>query len=236
MIDLLHLFFLNSYVAVLVEQLLLVVAGYPIALSELEQETRLQLTMSGYGVSAAKVQLNNEFLCINLQTLALEHLIDAEADRINWPAAKASEVESMRQKWMGAFADRDEYAFFMTTNEFTVGDINTIFARHLRVASMISHFVNDRINSERLLSEQAINEYYLAHREQFANQEQAASELAREVREKITGEWLEELLKRHKIQQVKAINDIAVKGYLEDCQINADNLLKRNLPTKGEGK
>ena len=218
-------FFLASayhvYLAVLVEQVLLLVAGHPITLSELEQESRLFLagfSANGMGIEAANVPLDDEIMCKTLRTLVIQYVIEAEANRLSVPAAKPKAVQKALSGLKMHFSGEADFQNFMQKLELTSTELSAILSRRVRVDLMMQNR-----GSRVQIDEEQVAEHFGRYPGRFKDMREAYIDLLRSETTEVMQSWFEELFTRHTLRHIKVPDGL--KSSIENCQIDIHDLL-----------
>jgi len=130
---------------VLIDRVLVTVAGHPVTMSEVEVEGRLLLALRG-GQQALSVGMDDEFYCGVVDTVVHQYLIAAEADRLRLEPASPAAIEAALSGLRQRFSSVAQYEHFLAQFELTAADLSAVFARHLRVEQLLENRVTLRVS------------------------------------------------------------------------------------------
>ncbi len=196
-------------------------AGHPITLSELEQESRLifaGFSAEGMGVEAANVPLDDEIMCKTLRTLVIQYVIEAEANRLSVPAAKPKAVQKALIGLKMHFTSEADFQNFMTKLELTSTELSAILSRRVRVDLMMQN------RSSRVqIDEQQVTDHFKRYPGRFKDMREAYLDLLLAETTEVMQSWFEELFTRHTLRHIKVPDGL--KSSIENCRIDIHDLL-----------
>jgi hypothetical protein len=192
---------------VVVEQVVAVVAGQPITMSELAFEARVALVQRG-GTQAAVAPLDDSAMRSALDLSIGERLAAREADRLSAFQLEDEEVNKalarFREK-LGAAVTLDG---FLARYEMDIGQLATLLARSLRA----ERYLDGRVRLRAQVTEADVKRYY---REHAAELKGDFLELRAMLREKLYRERYLELAKAEVAQMRKGADVRLIAAFVD---------------------